>query len=79
MKIRYADHAKEGMGDRKISKQLVEKALNNPDEVIQGKKGRKIAHKLVGQRLLRVVFKPKEKSYIVITAYYAAPERYVRK
>ncbi len=45
----------------------------------KGKKGRKIAHKLVGERLLRVVFEPKEKSYILITAYYAAPERYVRK
>ena len=79
MEIRYADHAEEGMTDREISKQLVEKALNNPDDVVQGKKGRKIAHKLVGERLLRVVFEPKEKSYIVITAYYAAPERFVKK
>ena len=78
MEIRYADHAEEGTADREISKQLVEKALNNPDEIIQGKKGRKIAHKLFGERLLRVVFEPKEKAYIVITAYYAAPERYVR-
>ena len=79
MEILYADHAEEGMADRKISKQLVEHALKNPDEVVQGKKGRKIAHKLVGERLLRVVFEPKEKAYIAITAYYAAPERYLRE
>ncbi|MCZ6653637.1 MAG: DUF4258 domain-containing protein [Planctomycetota bacterium] len=79
MEIRFADHAEEGMADRKISKQLVEKALNKPDEVVQGKKGRKITHKLVGERLLRVVFELQEKAYIVITAYYTAPERYAKK
>jgi len=48
----------------------------NPDLVVEGKKGRKIAQKLVGNKLLRVVYTSHGKTYIVVTAYYAKYGRY---
>ena len=78
MKIIYPDYSEESISDRKISKKLVEDALLNPDEVIESKKGRKIAHKVIGHRLLRVVYKESKKAYIVVTAYYTEPKRYMK-
>ncbi|MBI2507344.1 hypothetical protein HYV89_00135 [Candidatus Woesearchaeota archaeon] len=47
-------------------------------KITDGKKDRKIAHKLFENKLLRVVFETvDEKTYKVITAYYTKPERYI--
>ena len=46
---------------------------------MEGKKGRKIAHKMFGDKLLRVVFDAEANAYIVITAYYTKPKRYLEK
>ncbi len=78
MKILYTDYAEDSISDRKIGKEIIENALRNPDEIVEGKKNRKIAHKIVGTKLLRVVFETNEKTYIVITAYYAEPKRYMK-
>ena len=79
MKIVYTDYAEETISDRKISKKIIEDALKNPDEIIKGKRGRKIAHKVIRNKLLRVIFEEDAKTYIVITVYYAKPERYMKK
>jgi len=79
MKIAYTDYAEDTIIDRKISKNIIEDALKNPGEIIKGKKGRKIAHKIIGNKLLRVVFEEDAKTYIVITIYYAEPKRYMKK
>ena len=50
--------------------------MSKPDKVLIGKINRKIAHKLIDKKLLRVVYEEDAKNYIVITAYYAKPERY---
>ena len=78
MKIIYTDYAEETINDRKISKELVENALKNPDEIVEGKKNRKIAHKVINAKLLRMVFETGKKVYIAITAYYAQPKRYIK-
>lgn len=79
MKILYTDYAEDSISDRKISKEIIENAMKSPDEIVEGKKGRKVAHKIIGTKLLRVVFERDEKTYIVITSYYAEPKRYFRK
>ena len=79
MKILYTAYAEEALRDREISKEKIELTLINPEKVVDGKKDRKIAHRIFGDKLLRVIFETVEKAYIVITAYYAKPERYIRK
>ncbi len=80
MNITYTGYAEEALKAREISKDEVEFALLNPEEIVEGKEGRKIAHKMSGNKLLlRVVFETEAKDYIVITAYYSKPERYLMK
>jgi len=56
MDIIYTDYAEDSISDRKIDKEIIEDTLLNPDEIIEGKKNRKIAHKIIGEKLLRVIF-----------------------
>ncbi|HLD06850.1 MAG TPA: DUF4258 domain-containing protein [Candidatus Nanoarchaeia archaeon] len=79
MDIIYTEYAEETLSDRKIGKKEVESALLKPLEVVTGNKGRQIAHRLIVDKLLRVVFERDAKDYIVITAYYTKPARYVRQ
>lgn len=76
MNFIYPFHAKENIMGRKIGERLVEDTILFPDKLMNSKKGRMIAQKLIENRLLRVIFKKTEKAYIVITAYYTRPERY---
>jgi hypothetical protein len=79
MLIIYTGYAEETLKVREISKGEVEFALLNPEEIVEGKEARKIAHKMSGNKfLLRVVFETHVKTYIVITAYYSKPERYMK-
>ncbi len=79
MGFRYFEHAENNLADRNIPKKLVQNAILNPDIVLEAKKGRKIAQKLVGNKLLRVIYNSHGKTYIVVTAYYTNPARYLRK
>ncbi len=79
MEVIYTGYAEESISERKLSKEIIKDAILNPDEVIEGKKNRKIAHKAIGNKLLRVIYEVDEKAYIVITAYYAEPRRYLGK
>ena len=79
MKIIYLDHAKQNINDRKISKGLIEDALTYPDEIIESKKGRKIAQKIIGKKLLIVIYKENKNTYMAATSYYSEPDRYIKK
>ncbi|HLD48839.1 MAG TPA: DUF4258 domain-containing protein [archaeon] len=76
MKIEYTEHAKENMKERKLSRNLIENIIINPEKVIEGSFGRKIAQKIIGNKLLRVIYEQENNVYIIITAYYTKPERY---
>ena len=79
MRIAYTNYAEEALTVRKISKGEIELALLNPEKISDGKQGRKIVHKTFGNKLLRVIFETEGNAYIVITAYYTNPERYMGK
>ena len=79
MNIAYTNYAEEALRDREIGKEKIELTLIKPAKVVDGKKDRKIAQKIFGNKLLRVVYETEAKSYIVISAYYTKPERYARK
>lgn len=55
MNWKWTDHIKIQLLERKIPKELVEMVLNKPDNVISGKKNRKIYQKMIKNKLIRVV------------------------
>lgn len=59
-----------------ISEMQIEEALEKPDNIFDGKKGRKIAQKRINSHVLRVIFEEQTNTKIVITAYKAQSERY---
>ena len=78
MDIKYTTYAESTLLDRKISKETIKGAILNPDEIVEGKNNRKIAHKIIENKLLRVIYEQDEKAYIVVTAYYTDPRRYIK-
>lgn len=76
MKFIYTNHAQNNLKERKIRKDVIEETILNPNEFLESSKGRKIAHKIINNKLLRVVYKTSKKAYIVITFYYARRGRY---
>ena len=67
--IVFISHALERIKERGISKDLVIEALTNPDKVEEGYFGRKVAQKVVDEKLIRVIYEEHEDEIIVITAY----------
>jgi len=63
--MKYSEHVLQRMEKRGISKKLIEEAIKNPDEIIFGEKGRKIYHKIMNGKLLRVVVE----GDVIVTAY----------
>jgi len=76
MRFVYSDHARANMTERRISNHVVEDVVVNPEQITDSRRGRKIAQKTVGNRLLRVVYKEAEKVYIIVTVYFARIGRY---
>ena len=64
------------MTERRISKESVEKAIKDPDDVSNTKYGRKVASKLIRSKLLRIVYEEENDSYTIMTASYTQAERY---
>jgi hypothetical protein len=79
MNIVYTHYAQNTIKDREIDKQKILQTIFEYDEIVRGKEGRLIAQKLFENKLLRVIFEVHKKTYIVITAYYTNPERYMKK
>ena len=77
MKFIYTQHALENIQERDLSKALIESTVAEPDKIMEGKIGRKIAQKQIGNKLLRIIFEQQNDAYIIVTAYYASAERYM--
>ena len=74
MEIIFPDHASNSLSERRISKSLVVETILNPNKVIESRKSRKIAQKVIGLRVLNVIYKETPNTYIVVTAYYSKLE-----
>jgi hypothetical protein len=55
MNWKWTDHIELQLAERKLPKELVETAINDPDKIVAGKKNRKIYQKIIGDKLIRVV------------------------
>jgi hypothetical protein len=78
MKIVFHSHAIEKLAKRNLDKSSIKEGINNPDRVVEGKYGRKIVQKVYGRYVLRIVYEEHKEHILVITAYLARPERYVK-
>jgi len=72
-RIEYSKHAEEQMRERSIKKTMVRETLLKPRQLIIGRAGRKIAHRIynIGEQdmLHRVVFVEHKDFLEVITTY----------
>ncbi|MEE8403608.1 MAG: DUF4258 domain-containing protein [Candidatus Hydrothermarchaeaceae archaeon] len=78
MKIIFHPHAIIKLAERNLDKSMVEEGINNPDRVLDGRHGRRIAQKVYGRYVLRIVYEEHKAHILVITAYLARPQRYVK-
>ena len=78
-RIVFHPYALYKMSKRGIIKANVEETIVAPYSVVEAKFGRKIAQRMYGNYLLRVVFEEHADHYLVITAYPARPQRYFRR
>jgi len=83
-KITFSQHAEEQLKERNLDKSLVEKAVLKPDQIIEGKKGRKIAQRLCTIKnkkyLLRIIYTEQKNTIEIVTSYLTTKiEKYWRK
>ncbi len=71
-----SDHAKRRMEKYGLPRELVERALESPDSIMEGHSGRCMAQLNLNGYVLRVVFEKEKNSNVVITTYRARSERY---
>jgi hypothetical protein len=62
---KWTDHILEQIKERELTKDLIEMVVNTPDEIVSGKYNRQIYHKLLEDKLVRVV----ADGNILITVY----------
>jgi len=72
-------YAKERIKRYNLTEDLVKDVLRKPDEIVKGYERRLIAHKLLNEHMLRVVYLKIKDDLKVITVYPAKKERYFKK
>ena len=70
MSISFSEHAVLQIKKRKISEKLVIEVAENPQEVIDSYRGRKLRRARLDDKLLEVVTVTEDSRITVITAYY---------
>lgn len=76
MKLRITKHAKIRMRRYEISKSTVKEGIENPDSVVEGHSGRKIAQKRLNEHVLRIVFEKEKDKSVIVTVYKSRSGRY---
>jgi len=70
MKIEFSEHAEQQLKRRKITREVVKKAIQNFEEKIASYRKRELLQIRIDGKLLEVVTKKEGQKIIVITAYY---------
>jgi len=78
--IIFIQHALDRLKERDISEELVIEVIRNPDVVDNKGERRKIAQKLIKEKLLRIVYDDEDELIVVISAYTTSNvHKYLRK
>ena len=75
-KIKFSDHAKDRIKERKIPTDEVLSVVKNPEEIITSFKNRKLFRRRVRGKMLEVVAVEDEAVLEIITAYYLEEQKY---
>ena len=76
----FVPHALERMNERGINKEEVIATLSYPDDIDLTDENRNIAQRFIEGKLLRVVYKEKEDTIIVVTVYLTSKyNKYIRR
>jgi hypothetical protein len=77
--VRFSLYALDQLRERDISESEARLAVESPDQVVPGRRGRKVAHKRFREQdrehLLRVVFEESAGDVVVVTVYKTAKIR----
>lgn len=76
MTVSFTAHARARMARYGIDETTVHRALKEPDSVVGGHSGRRIAQLALNGYILRVVFEGPRSSAVVVTVYRARRDRY---
>ena len=75
MSIKYSDHAKKQIRERKIPITRVNETVKNPEGKIIGSKNRKLRQRQFGSKILEVITITEGSRITIITAYYLKEEK----
>ena len=75
MKIIYTKHAEEMLIFRNIPRKLVQECVNNPDEILPAREGKKIYLKDFGKNYLKLVVVQEENILVIVTLHWLAKRR----
>jgi hypothetical protein len=71
MEIEFSQHALDQLKIRtNITRAMVRKVLNDPDNISRSFKGRRLYRKAYGQQILEVVTVKEDNKLVVITEYF---------
>ncbi|KXA88779.1 hypothetical protein AKJ66_02755 [candidate division MSBL1 archaeon SCGC-AAA259E22] len=76
MGLRITNHAKMRMKKYGISESSLRKGMENPDSVVDGHSGRRIAQRKFNNHVLRIIFEKRKDKNVIVTVYKARRERY---
>ena len=80
MEYVISNHAKAQMQERDISEEEVDSVLQNPQQIVDGERGRKVYQSLTVKNsrllLLRVIVVPNRKPPVVVSVYVTTQGRY---
>jgi len=68
--IIYSDHVVLRIKQRSLSRRQIRSTIKKPESTSPSFKGRHIAKKCFGSRVLEVIYKPTDDGIVVITAYW---------
>jgi len=77
--IIFIQNAVDRLKERGISPEAVEETIGNPDYLDFGDEKRRVAQKLIGGKLLRVIYEDEKDAIVVISAYSTSKiQKYLR-
>ena len=75
MSIKYSDHAKKQIKERKIPVNSVNETVKNSERKIISSRNRKLRQRQFGSKILEVITVTEGSRIAVITAYYLEEEK----
>lgn len=70
MNVQYSARVLKRIKERGLTKRAVAVALNNPDSIQPSFRGRQVASKKIGKKVIEVVYVMEDEACVIITTYF---------